>query len=128
MQTMQKITDLHKVPPRTHTHAHSAAHMQTRFSEKLMELRHRGLRTGSCTQRAREGKKEKRDEEHQHSYESHAGGKGRTPERQVEEEEGARAKAKLRRAMSEDRKKKETTTVRKGKVNRESYSHTEGKD
>lgn len=81
MQTMQKITDLHKVPPRVHTHTdthvRSAAQMQTRLSEKLMELRHRGLKSGSCTQRAREGggKKEKRDEEHRHSYETHAGGK-----------------------------------------------------
>lgn len=45
--------------PRAHTRVRSAAQIQTRFSEKLMELRHRGLKTGSCTQRVREGKKEK---------------------------------------------------------------------
>lgn len=47
--------------PRAHTRVHSAAQMQTRFCEKLMELRHRGLETASCTQRAREEKK-KREE------------------------------------------------------------------
>lgn len=59
-----------------------------------MELRHRGLETGSCTQRAREGGKKERDEEHRHSYEKHAGRKQKTPERQVEKREGARAKEK----------------------------------
>lgn len=74
----------------------------------------------------REGGNEK-DEEDQDSYETQAGGKGRTPDMQVKEEEGGRTKATFWRAMSEDRKKN-PTTARKGKVNRKSYSHTEGED
>lgn len=103
---------------RAHAHVHFAAQMQTRFSEKLMELRHRGLEAGCCTQQAREGGK-KRDEEHRHSCETHAGGKQRTPERQVEDRGGTRAKAKLGRAMSEDGKKKNTHNGEKGNSKQE---------